>query len=115
LYLDTEGRCVLDIRKVGVAKWLLLAEALGVAWATDDGPVQIWLFGQPLPVDLLDALNDPECLIYAHNAGFDRRFVEQLLVPLGWPQIARSRWRCTMGHGAAPRIAWRSRSVGRRS
>jgi DNA polymerase len=95
LYLDTEGRCVLDIRRVGAAKWLLLAQALCVAFALDDGPVRIWLPRTPLPADLLDALKDPECLIFAHNAGFDRRFVEHLLVPQGWPQIALARWRDT--------------------
>jgi DNA polymerase len=98
LYLDTEDRSVADIEKVGMEKRLRhpSTEPLVVTYAIGDGPVQIWLpRSEPIPADLLAALLDQDLPIYAHNAGYDRRHTEILLLKYGWPKVARSRWRCT--------------------
>jgi DNA polymerase len=40
-------------------------------------------------------LLNPEYLIVAHNAHFDRTFCQHVLIHHGWPEIPLSRWRCT--------------------
>jgi DNA polymerase len=93
--IDFEGRCVLDLERVGAVRWIKRAEPLCAGYAIDDQPVQLWKAGEPLPADLAAVLLDPGYLIVAHNAHFDRTFCQYVLIPHGWLEIPLSRWRCT--------------------
>jgi DNA polymerase len=93
--LDIEARCVLDLEKVGAVRWIKRAMLLCLCYAIDGGPVQLWKAGEPIPADLLAALNDPDYLIVAHNAHFERTFFKHVLIHHGWPEVPLARWRCT--------------------
>jgi DNA polymerase len=103
--LDVETRSQLDLRRVGAARYAAdpSTDVWCVAYAIDDQPVQIWLRGEPLPADLApELLADPNCLLVAHNAGFERTVARYILTPrYGWPEISIERWRCTMAAAQA--------------
>jgi DNA polymerase len=94
--LDIEGRCTYDLEKVGSVRWIKRAKPLCLCYAIDGQPVRTWIAGEPIPADLLAALNDPDYLIVAHNAHFERTFFRHVLIHHGWPEIPLRRWRCTM-------------------
>lgn len=100
LYLDLESYSETDIA-AGVYVYARSAEILLIAYALADGPVRVWdLTAQAKPpADLLEALCDPERIITAHNANFDRTILrEQLVGRHGVPAHVgdAARWRCTM-------------------
>jgi DNA polymerase len=74
LHFDYETFSPLDLRKVGMYRYAEEAEILMVAYAFEDGEVQVVdvAQGEPYPQEFLDALTDDETLIYAHNASFER-------------------------------------------
>jgi DNA polymerase len=97
--LDIETRSTVDLRKVGVARYASHpgTDVWCVAFAVDDGPVQLWLPGDPVPAAIATA-----DVIVAHNAGFERAIFQHILVPrYGWPDIPLERWRCTMAMALA--------------
>jgi DNA polymerase len=98
LFLDTETRNRLDI-SVGTDRYTRAAECMIVTYGFATGAVKIWLpiFGEPCPKDLRDALDDPEFLIVAHNAAFDRLILARAVKLI----TSVSRWRCTMAGASA--------------
>jgi DNA polymerase bacteriophage-type len=97
LFTDTETRCILDI-SVGTDRYTRLAECRIVTYAFVTGPVKIWFpYKEPIPADLKAALDDPEFLIVAHNAAFDRLILARALKI----QTGVARWRCTMAGASA--------------
>jgi DNA polymerase len=103
LIIDFESRSVRDLRKVG--HWHYAADpstvVLCAAYCIDNGPVQFWKRGEPVPEAIVKAAADPNCLFIAHNAGFEIPMLRLVLVPLGWPEIPLERWRCTMAAALA--------------
>ena len=99
LHLDLESRSTItNLGKAGVVKYARHpdTDVWCACFAIDDGPVQDWLPGQPLPADLKDGLRDPSVTVAAHNAGFEWTMIENLLsVRHGWPAIPMSRLDCT--------------------
>jgi DNA polymerase len=98
LFLDTETRSRTDIT-AGTDKYTRDCECMIVTYAFATGPAKIWFpRADPIPPrDLMDALTDPEFLILAHNAAFDRLVLDRALgikTPI-------SRWRCTMAAASA--------------
>jgi Casjensviridae DNA polymerase len=77
LHLDFESRSLVELRgKFSVGLWNYAThpstQILMLAFAFDDGPVNIWFLGKPLPKDLKDALEDPKVEITAFNSAFER-------------------------------------------
>jgi hypothetical protein len=69
------------------------------ALALDDQPVHdVWFPGAELPRFLCEAIEDPGCLIVAHNSNFEIALWRHKLTPLyGWPELpVLERWRCIM-------------------
>ena len=80
IWLDFETRSTCDLKSRGVYNYAqdLTTEVLCMSYAVDDGEVQTWLPGQPLP-DLTDHR------IMAHNAAFERLilwYILQINLPL---------------------------------
>ena len=98
LFTDTETRSRLDIN-VGTDRYTRAAQCMIVTYAFATGSAKIWLpiFGEPCPQDLRDALDDPEFLIVAHNAVFDRLIYARALKIV----TSIARWRCTMAGASA--------------
>ena len=102
--VDAETRSLLDLRKVGAARYARhpSTDVWCVAYAIDDDPVQLWLPGEPVPPAIVEAATDPNCVFVAHNANFERSIIEHILTPrYGWPAIPVERWRCTMAAALA--------------
>jgi DNA polymerase bacteriophage-type len=81
-----------------------------VTYAFATGPAKIWLpYCQPIPQDLKDALDDPEFLILAHNAAFDRLILARALKLV----TGVARWRCTMAGASAHGLPGSLESLGK--
>ena len=75
---------------------------LCIGYAVDDGPVRIWIPGQPVPAEFHEAATDPTWLVVAHNNQFEAAIEERLLQPrYGWPLVPLERHRCTMAMALA--------------
>ena len=73
-----------------------------IAFAVDDGPIQIWSPGQPNPEEFYIAARDPDWTVTAHNDAFESAIEERILAPrFGWPIIPIERHRCTMAAALA--------------
>jgi DNA polymerase bacteriophage-type len=104
LHRDYEVRSTLSLPKVG--SWKSAAadqtEVLCCAFAVNDGPVQLWLPGDPVPPEVIEVARNPDWLDCAHHAQFEvaiERFIMQRR--FGWPKIPLSRHRCTMAMAQA--------------
>ena len=99
LHRDIETRSRVDLRKVGAHKYAAdpSTEVLCVAFAVDDGPVQLWLPGDPVPPEFIEAAANPSWIVCAHNDAFETAIEQHVLAPRhGWPLIPLERHRCTM-------------------
>jgi len=94
LHIDIETFSSEDIRNVGAYKYFESPdfEILMVAYAFDDGPVQIvdLAAGEVLPEFFIYSLTDPLVEKYAHNANFERNAFKAY----GY-ETDISEWRCT--------------------
>ena len=71
-----------------------------VSYAFDDGPIQTWWRGEPVPPAIIAAAADPNYVFVAHNAFFERSLLNHVLTPrYGWPEVDVSKWRCTQAAG----------------
>lgn len=104
LFLDFESRSLVDLRKHGS---YLYAEhsstsLVCMAWAVDDGPINLWVPGQVVPCEFLGHVADPRTLFHAWNATFERLMFQHILPANGsWVTPPMPRWRCTMAHAMA--------------
>lgn len=76
LHIDIETYSSIDIAKAGAYKYCESVdfEILMVAYAFNDEPIQIidLAQGEKLPIEFLEALQNPEVEKHAHNATFER-------------------------------------------
>ena len=110
LHIDFETRSTVNLPAAGVYRYAEhpTTEVILACWAVDNGPVQTWFAFQgvwtdpcPCPKDLADALADPNCIVVAHNAGFERAMLEYILGPRhGWPIPHLTRWDDTAARAA---------------
>lgn len=96
LNLDTETYSECDLKKSGVYVYAAhpSTEVVLFSYAFGDEEPRCWdiTSGDPMPADLADGIADPNCLVYARNAAFDRvvlRGVMGIDIPI-------ERWRCDM-------------------
>jgi hypothetical protein len=104
LHRDYETRGVLQLKDVGAWKYAAdeHTEVLCCAFCVDDKPVKLWLPGDPVPEEFLEAARDPSWLVCAHNAQFELA-IEHLIMRrrYGWPKIPLQQQRCTMATALA--------------
>ena len=105
LHRDHETRSQAVLSRVGAHQYARhpTTEVLCCCYAIDDGQIQIWVPGNPIPADIIKAAADPACLFVAHNAGFEIAIEEHILGPrYGWPLVpTTARHRCTMAAALA--------------
>lgn len=95
LHIDIETYCELDLKKVGVYAYASHPsfEILLFAYAWDSDPVKcIDMISGELPLELLDALEDPNIFKVAHNAQFEMTCIGEYLML----DIDPKQWVCTM-------------------
>ena len=94
LHIDIETYSSVDIKTAGAYKYAesLDFEILMIAYAFDSGEIQIvdLARGEQMPSDLLEAFADPDVLLFAHNATFERICLRAVGydIPIG-------QWRCS--------------------
>jgi hypothetical protein len=99
LHLDVETRSTLPLDRVSTRRYAAdeTTEVLCAAYAIDDGPIELWVPGAPIPGAFIEIAIDPEWCLTAHNANFEFSILRYLLAPrFGWPSIPINRFVCTM-------------------
>ena len=90
LHRDYETRSVADLKRVGAHVYAALAttDVWCCAYAVDDGDVQLWTPGMPVPVEFIEAARNHDWLVCAHNDAFERAIETHIMAPrYGWPLI----------------------------
>lgn len=110
IYIDFETKSPVDIRACGA--WVYSehpeTDVHCMAYAIDDGPVEIWYPSEYMTATEVNMRNDIFLKIRlgvpveAHNALFERAIWENIMVPrYGWPVIKPEQWRCSAAKAAA--------------
>jgi hypothetical protein len=114
LFRDIETRSTLNLKEVGAWRYAAdpTTEVLCVAYAVDDGAVQIWTPGQPIPEEFTTAARDPDWLAVAHNDQFEtatdlRRPPKRACSP----RASIGRWCRSSGIATPWRWRWRARCL----
>jgi len=103
LTIDFETRSCVDLKKEGLDRYAKhgSTDAWCMAYAFDDGPVELWRRGEPLPREVR-AHVAAGGVVEAHNAGFEWHVWNTVMVPrYGWPPLAIEQCRCTAAMAAA--------------
>jgi DNA polymerase len=96
LHIDFETRSACDIKKAGADVYARhpSTSVLCMAWAIDDGPVELWTPNKSNPY-FNSLLKDRE--IWAHNAPFEIAIWNHVCTRLyGWPKVTADQFHCTM-------------------
>jgi DNA polymerase bacteriophage-type len=104
LHRDFETRSRASLKTVGAHRYAVdpTTEVLCGAYAVDDEPVQLWIPGDPIPAEVIEAANNPSWIAVAHNDAFETAIEKHILAPrYGWPLIPLERHRCTMAAALA--------------
>jgi DNA polymerase len=119
LVIDFETRSVLDLPKVGAAKYAEHPTTdFWVACLTLNGKrVLRWVPPEPPPLEIIGACDDPDCLFVAHNANFERTLWPLLTSRYGWPKCPPIEcWRCTQAAALAlalpPKLGKLAKAIG---
>jgi DNA polymerase len=104
LHRDYESRGVLKLEDVGVWRYAAdpRTEILCCAYAVDDEPAKLWTPGENVPPEFMEAEQNPDWEICAHNAPFEIALEHFILTRRhGFPKFPLSRQRCTMAMALA--------------
>src|SRR5262249_11938447 len=84
LHRDYETRGHAILKTVGTYKYAIdpSTEVLCCAYAVDDGPVQLWTPGNPVPAEFIEAATNPAWIVSAHGAHFGTRSSNTFCVPV---------------------------------
>jgi DNA polymerase bacteriophage-type len=104
LFWDVESRSTVRLDDAGAWRYAAdpTTEILCIGYAIDDGDPRIWIPGDPIPTEFVEAATNPNWLLVAHNDAFERAIETRILNPrYGWPLIPLVRRRCTMAASLA--------------
>src|SRR6516225_6450302 len=103
LHRDYESRGVLKLEDVGAWRYAAdpRTEILCCAYAVDDEEPKLWLPGDPVPPEFIEAAQDPSWIVCAHNAQFEIALEQFILSRHNFPKFPLSRQRCTMAMALA--------------
>ncbi len=111
LHRDYETRGTTRLNSVGAYRYVAdpRTEVLCCAYAVDDQPVQLWIPGNPVPPEFIEAARNPNWITVAHGDQFEAAIEQHVLARFGWPVIPVERHRCTMSiclaHGLPARLS----------
>jgi DNA polymerase bacteriophage-type len=104
IYFDFETCSDVDLTKEGARKYAAdpSADIRCCAYAVDDGPIELWLPGDPVPTAFMNGAQDPGTAFVAHNAVFEHLIIQHVAAPrYGWPVIRLEQYRDTMAMALA--------------
>jgi len=83
IFRDFETRSTLNLLKVGAHAYAMhvSTDIWCCAFALDDGPIKLWVPGNPVPPEFLEAAQNPEYLVSAFNDGFERSIELNIMGP----------------------------------
>jgi DNA polymerase bacteriophage-type len=97
LIRDFETRSTINLKKFGAWRYATHpdTDVLCCAYCVDDGPVALWVPGDPVPPEWIRAAQDPEWLVSAFNDNFERQIEAHIMSPrYGWPLVPIERHQC---------------------
>ena len=97
LHQDFETRGTLSLSDVGAWRYAThtTTDVWCCAFCVDDAPIQLWVPGDPIPPEWIEAARDPAWLVSAFNDNFERQIEAHIMAPrYGWPIIPIERHRC---------------------
>jgi DNA polymerase bacteriophage-type len=97
LIFDFETRSAADLKLVGAQKYAAdpTTDVWCAAYCVDDGPVQVWTPGRPVPAEFVEAAANPNWKVVAFNASFDRAIAAHVMCKrYGWPSVPLERHAC---------------------
>lgn len=99
LSIDLETYSDVNLKKAGLYRYVQSPafEILLFAYSFDGAPTQVidMAQGEKIPLELIHALTDPQCLKHAYNAAFEWYCLSKYM----GAQLPPSQWRDTMLHG----------------
>jgi DNA polymerase len=104
LFHDFETQSTLDLKRVGAYRYSKhpTTQVWCCAFAIDDGPVKLWVPGDPVPPEFIEAAGNPDWTTSAFNDQFERLITQNIMAPRhGWPVIPIERRRCLMAASLA--------------
>ena len=98
LFHDYETKSTLDLRAVGA--WRYASAATTDVWcctyAVDDGPIQLWVPGDPVPPEFIEAARNPDWITSAFGDHFERLITQHIMGRrYGWPLVPIEQRRCS--------------------
>ena len=112
LHRDYETRSRAILKTVGTHRYAADpgTEILCAAFAVDSDPVQLWIPGDPVPPEFIEAAHNPHWMLAAHGDHFETIVEQYVLAPrYGWPLVPLERHACTMAlalaHGLPARLS----------
>ena len=99
LSIDLETYSDVNLKKAGLYRYVQSPafEILLFAYSFDGAPTQVidMAQGEKIPLEVIHALTDPQCLKHAYNAAFEWYCLSKYM----GAQLPPSQWRDTMLHG----------------
>ena len=99
LSIDLETYSDVNLKKAGLYRYVQSPafEILLFAYSFDGAPTQVidMAQGEKIPLEVIHALTDPQCLKHAYNAAFEWYYLSKYM----GAQLPPSQWRDTMLHG----------------
>jgi hypothetical protein len=102
LLRDYETRSTLNLSKGGAWRYATHpdTDVLCCAYCVDDGPVKLWVPGDPVPPEFIEASDNPDWIVSAFNDNFERQIEARIMGPrYGWPVVPIERHRCLQACG----------------
>ena len=104
LIRDYEIKSALDLTKVGA--WKYSTDASTDVWccnyAVHGDEIKLWLPGDPVPAEFIEAAQNPEWIAAAFNNQFERLIEKHIMATrYGWPEIPVERQRCLQASALA--------------
>jgi len=99
LHIDFETRSACDLKKAGAHVYAShpTTDALCMAYALDNGPVKIWILGEPLPDLIWKCMANQSVTFTAQNAQFEFLIWNYVCTQkYKWPNLPIRRMDCTM-------------------
>jgi DNA polymerase len=105
LHADFETRSTVDLKKAGASVYAAhpTTEALCMAYAFGDEPIQAWRKGEPLPARVR-AHVEAGGQVVGHNVGFEWQIWNLTMRRHGWPPLAIEQCQCTATTAAAMQL-----------
>jgi DNA polymerase len=104
LYRDFETRSIIDLRKCGAYQYAShpSTDVWCCAFAVDDGDIRVWIPGDDVPPEFIQAAHDSDWLVSSFNDTFERLIEREIMGPrYGWPQIPIEQHRCSQAAALA--------------